>query len=424
MRLNGKLHASFAFIFGIVHFALVAVTVLQVWDLSLELVTIVYIALTILVGILVGLWSRWTRFFLLLRSALWWDGVLSLLVMHSVVVYRALCPHPQTINIVCIIGWAITSWLHSSFLLGIDMVLCSLLIKALVSLLGIAFVVFLSAMLCGISTFHKLHPYRFLNDLPAPCGSAIPSGVLPTVWLVCATHVSGILLFNIVQFLRCWWQERHNKNKTGIRLSNKKSFKQPQQGNPNQTDYLAGNPFDAPKDVFQQYEGYETYDAYPMAEGGSVGQSEGWGSHASQRTMHTEASLSGVVRPFPLEVNSSSLHGRGVFAQREFYPGEIVEVCPYIEVANNDVQGLLADYVFDGHNEGTQVLLFGYGSLYNSAPDPNVESRHEDGQFYFVARKYIGEGDEILHDYGETWFVDRGYPYRTYDSISVTPSNI
>lgn len=107
--------------------------------------------------------------------------------------------------------------------------------------------------------------------------------------------------------------------------------------------------------------------------------------------------------------------GYGVFCNRPFRAGEVVEVAPIIEVPRSVVytaDNILWSYVFTSHNDPKCVVLaLGYGSMYNHSSKPNV------GHFVngydpkrlltFRAIKDIPEGAELLLDYGPGHSVSR-----------------
>ena len=101
--------------------------------------------------------------------------------------------------------------------------------------------------------------------------------------------------------------------------------------------------------------------------------------------------------------------GRGVFAQRRFVKGELVESCPTVAVRDSEVTGRLGDYVYTSVKEGDVLLVLGYGMLYNHSEDPNVEYVQEDpSTIDFVALRSVKPGDELTIHYGDDWWETRG----------------
>ncbi|MDX1480563.1 MAG: SET domain-containing methyltransferase [Woeseiaceae bacterium] len=93
-----------------------------------------------------------------------------------------------------------------------------------------------------------------------------------------------------------------------------------------------------------------------------------------------------------VEVKSSGKLGRGVFARRDFEPGEIV-----IRGVVETVVAARGEHTFTIH--GVHVVLEGAACLVNHSCDPNtLHVFNETGTFDFVARRPIGVGEQITHD--------------------------
>ena len=73
-------------------------------------------------------------------------------------------------------------------------------------------------------------------------------------------------------------------------------------------------------------------------------------------------------------------HGRGVFATRRYETGDEVETCPTLQVPEEEITGLLSDYVFKSVDDDHVLVLLGYGSLYNHSSEPNLEYVQDDPQ--------------------------------------------
>lgn len=112
-----------------------------------------------------------------------------------------------------------------------------------------------------------------------------------------------------------------------------------------------------------------------------------------------------------LFVARSKLGGRGVFANRVFEKGDLVERCPYLRLDAADADGLLLDYVFEDTDdpEGTVVLPLGYGLLYNHASPGNLEHYDDEADevFEYYAIRRVEAGAELCLDYGEDWWDTR-----------------
>jgi SET domain-containing protein len=109
-----------------------------------------------------------------------------------------------------------------------------------------------------------------------------------------------------------------------------------------------------------------------------------------------------------LEIRSSAIHGRGVFATRAFAAGDTVERCPVVVVPAAERHLLdgthLFNYYFDWEHDAAAIAL-GYGSLYNHSGSPSARYRKvfDADVVEFVALRDIEPTCEITVDY-----TDRG----------------
>ena len=100
--------------------------------------------------------------------------------------------------------------------------------------------------------------------------------------------------------------------------------------------------------------------------------------------------------------------GRGVFANRTFQKGEVVEVCPVIVIPKKDspfIEKTIMDfYWYDWGSKEDSAIVLGYGSLYNHSFTPNVEWVEDvkNNQMLFKAIKKIRKGQEIMFNYNGT----------------------
>lgn len=118
-------------------------------------------------------------------------------------------------------------------------------------------------------------------------------------------------------------------------------------------------------------------------------------------------------------VKESPGRGRGVFAQRDFEQGELIETAPVIVLPNEDRQVLrltiLARYAFKWPRvQGAAALPLGYAMLHNHAADPNArwENDPDDNLMHFFATRSIAKGEEIRTNYGRP-----GYWKDTVDPV-------
>ncbi len=124
------------------------------------------------------------------------------------------------------------------------------------------------------------------------------------------------------------------------------------------------------------------------------------------------------LTPAQLYFSDSALHGRGVFAGRDYASGEIIEVCPVIVIPANEREFLDQTALYNHYYEwdGDAGLALGYGSLYNHSSPPNAlyQQDIELISLRVVALTAIQADDEVTVNYNgdpddpsPPWFVDR-----------------
>ena len=98
------------------------------------------------------------------------------------------------------------------------------------------------------------------------------------------------------------------------------------------------------------------------------------------------------------------MHGRGVFALKNFKKGEIIEKCPIILLNKKDLVFLdktpLYDYYFSWV-KGGGVIALGFGSIYNHSYEPNAVYKKDvkNNLLIFKALRNIKKGEEINVNY-------------------------
>ena len=98
---------------------------------------------------------------------------------------------------------------------------------------------------------------------------------------------------------------------------------------------------------------------------------------------------------------------RGVFANRDFKKGELIEICPVVildELESKKIdETALKHYVYIWNREPeTYAICLGNGSIYNHSDNPNIEFEKDLDNLCikFFATKDVAKDEELLHDYG------------------------
>jgi SET domain-containing protein len=124
---------------------------------------------------------------------------------------------------------------------------------------------------------------------------------------------------------------------------------------------------------------------------------------------------------FQIYVKTTHEKGRGVFALRDFFVGELIETCPIILLPKKDPacfgndgkqitgwgnNSILDSYVFCWESvvgEKDFAICLGYGSLYNHSYEPNAiyEQNYTNNTIEIYAHKAIGKDQEIFLNYNK-----------------------
>ena len=122
-----------------------------------------------------------------------------------------------------------------------------------------------------------------------------------------------------------------------------------------------------------------------------------------------------MSQPRPLVVLPSPIGGRGVFATCPIPEGDVVERCPTIQMFRKHVAGLLNDYVYSHPRDPESVLIgLGFCSLYNhqDSGTATLSKRVVGEELVLTANRDIMEGEELTHNYGESWWEKRQHVKR------------
>ena len=117
-------------------------------------------------------------------------------------------------------------------------------------------------------------------------------------------------------------------------------------------------------------------------------------------------------------VKASPVGERGVFANKSFEVGEVIEECPTLRAHQDSWGDALSDYVFASpFDENENVMGLGHCSLYNHQDEPNATYTLDkdagtgvsrDLTMTITATRKINKGDEIFVSYGSDWWKERG----------------
>lgn len=114
------------------------------------------------------------------------------------------------------------------------------------------------------------------------------------------------------------------------------------------------------------------------------------------------------ARPPEVYIDDTATKGRGVFAARAFRAGEVIEAAPVLVLrAGQDAlpmvlrQRTFAWGSLSGAGDGSEAIVWGYGSLYNHASPSNLEFAADPATLTMVYRavRDIAAGDELTINY-------------------------
>ena len=101
--------------------------------------------------------------------------------------------------------------------------------------------------------------------------------------------------------------------------------------------------------------------------------------------------------------------GRGVFANKDFKNGEIVEICPLIsDKRDNFKNSIIRDYTFKNKFKDEEVIVFGLCSIYNHSDNNNIHHDQDNkDNMIFRAIRDIKKGEELYVNYGPNYWMSR-----------------
>jgi uncharacterized protein len=105
-----------------------------------------------------------------------------------------------------------------------------------------------------------------------------------------------------------------------------------------------------------------------------------------------------------LIVDKTKLKGRGVFAQKCFLKGEIIQIAPVVIIPAEEVElidkTVLGNYYYDWENKAP-AIAFGLVSLFNHSYNPNTYyvKKFAEREVEYIALRDIEAGEEITANY-------------------------
>lgn len=110
---------------------------------------------------------------------------------------------------------------------------------------------------------------------------------------------------------------------------------------------------------------------------------------------------------FPIFIQSSPIHNKGVFATDNISIGDTIEISHVINFDKEDLNkhSILYDYIIENPINNTYSVMLGFASLYNHSDNNNASwSFNDDSTMCIVATKPIKKGEEIFVNYGDQYW--------------------
>lgn len=124
---------------------------------------------------------------------------------------------------------------------------------------------------------------------------------------------------------------------------------------------------------------------------------------------------------YAIKFKDTGKRGRGVFAEKNFKKGDILEKAPVIKLTPKErkicEKTILNFYIYPWKSLHDASVILGYGSVYNHSDDANAKwvPLYKSRVMKYVALKDIKKGEEITVNYNG--------PYEPDDLDWLTPQN-
>ena len=106
-----------------------------------------------------------------------------------------------------------------------------------------------------------------------------------------------------------------------------------------------------------------------------------------------------------VSVKRTDKMGRGVFAEKDYNKGEIIEICPI--VLSKKTCGTMKDYIFS-YDDNYSATALGYCAVYNHSDKNNAKFNVlDENRMAIKCIKDINKGEEIFISYGKKYWTSR-----------------